>query len=209
MHLLTPLQVRGCRAGSCSEARLKNKHLWHAIRFASPRRPAQCSNQSRAAVGCPAGGRTPSPRPLSRGVHAALPGLAIAGEGTPALPGTTAKPGFSRTPVASADLVLPRILLHQHHPQAVCLHTPPGQSLEKHSKKKPGSRRLTGPRFVPLRQTPWVMPLRSPGLARPRSAAKTETNAKHEVSRTESCRARGEGAAGNEVPVSPLRAHST
>lgn len=74
---------------------------------------------------------------------------------------------------------LPPILLHQQHPQTRCL----GKSLEKHRQQNLAAKGWKGSALL----TCWVMLLSSLGLARLCLAARKETNAKHEVCRTQCC----------------------
>lgn len=130
-----------------------------------------------------------------------------AGEARRGLQDTTAEPVLSRTPGTRGHLVLPPILLHQHHPQVVCLPRAAWAELRKNTDKKTWQLKVERALLCSSAWAPWVMPLRSPGLARLYAAAKNETNAKHEVSRTQELG--GEEATENKVAVSPLQLHST
>lgn len=125
-----------------------------------------------------------------------------AGEARRGVQHSTAEAMLSRTLGTRAHLILPPILLHRHHPQVVCLPRAAWVELRKNTDKKTWQLKVERALLCSSAWTPWVMPLRSPGLARLYAAAKNETNAKHEVSRTQELG--GEEATENKVPVSPF-----
>lgn len=109
----------------------RNKH-WKINTFTSgtvlnkllvPRRPGTAPQLPAGGTGVPAapGGAHGEGREQSVCVCVLLQGLLRAGKVKPGLPDTTLKLIFGAILVLKANLTLPRILLHQHHPQVVCL----------------------------------------------------------------------------------------